>query len=81
LRELAKVLDVSQMTVHRLIKQYGLPDGRKRYSNGWLYCGSCHRHVHKSVALPSKLGPICPICHRKLRRKSKEVRPRSDTHD
>jgi len=35
LRELAKVLGMSQMTVHRLIKQYGLPDGRKRYSNGW----------------------------------------------
>jgi len=48
LRELAKVLGMSQMAVHR--------------------------HVHKSVALPSKLGPICPICHRKLRRKSKEVR-------
>ena len=62
---------MSQMTVHRLIKQYGLPDGRKRYSNGWLYCGSCHRNIHSSVAIPHRRGFLCPICHKPLRRKPK----------
>jgi hypothetical protein len=72
-RELSKTLGVSPSSVHNIIVHYGLPPRARgrRYGNGWLYCGSCHRFIHSSVAIPHRRGFLCPICHKPLRRKPK----------
>jgi uncharacterized paraquat-inducible protein A len=64
LRELSELTGIPSSTISSHID---VRRTRSPYNKGWLYCRTCERYVHKSVAVKAKRGYICPKCRRKLR--------------
>jgi hypothetical protein len=77
-REIAEALNLSPTRADQIVRKLDLPVRRWPYRNGWLYCGRCHRFIHKTVAFPARRGFKCPNCGRILKgvlREKRENRP------